>query len=142
MSCLQVQEVWAAKCNLFQAEAEFGEYNYGSRARKALRLLPCREASGQGLDYKRPVYVPETGMHRSVGPSAFPPGRSKNLPGIDSSSPGPQLQCAGTTTGSLLISLVTIAIDLQNTVLCMPFCKEGPAAAGTSRGFPGCIMLL
>lgn len=38
--------------------------------------------------------------------------------------PQPQLQCAGTTTGSLLISLVTIAIDLQNTVLYILYTKR------------------
>lgn len=74
---------------------------------------------GQSLVYKWTVSVPETQIHWSMGPSAFPPGRTKHLAGADSSSPGPQLQCAGITTGSLLISLVTIAIDLQNTVLYM-----------------------
>lgn len=58
-----------------------------------------------------------------MGSSAFPPGRSKHLPGADSSSPGSQLQCAGTITRSLLISVVTIAIDLQNTVRYMPVCN-------------------
>lgn len=90
------------------------------------------------MAYKCPMSVPETWIHWSVGPSAFPPGRSKFLPGAGSSSPGAQLQCAGTTTGSLLISLVTTAIDLQSTVLYMPFCKEGPVAGGSSRRFPGC----
>lgn len=119
MSCLQVQEVQATKCNLFQADLE--STSKDPELGKHSGYCHAEKPQGQGLDNKCPVSVPETQIHRSMGPSAFPPGRSKNLPGTDSSSPGPQLQCAGTTTGSLLISPVTIAIDLQNTVLYMPF---------------------
>lgn len=90
----------------------------------------AEEPEGQGLANKWPVSVPQTQIHRSVGPSSFPPGRVSTYQEQDSSSPGPQLQCAGTKTGSLLISLGTAAIDLQSPVLYMPFCEEGPVAVG------------
>lgn len=54
----------------------------------------------------------------------FPAGEDPSLE-AGSSLPGPQLQCAGTTTGALLISLVKITADLQLIVLHVHFCKEG-----------------
>lgn len=114
-----------------------GNTSRGPEAGKHSGYCHAEKPQGQSLANKWPMSVPDTQIHRSMGPSSFPPDRGKHLPGADSSSPGPQLQHAGTTIRSLLISLVTIAIDLQSTVLYMPFCKEGPVAGGSSRGFPG-----